>query len=57
MNVNNEEYSDERMIEFFKEHASKSGESFINAMVKDTKSFVGEAVQSDDITTLILKKL
>jgi sigma-B regulation protein RsbU (phosphoserine phosphatase) len=57
MNINEEEYSDERMIEFFKEHANKSGENFINAMVKDTKSFVGGAVQSDDITAIILKKI
>ena len=56
MNENEEEYSDERMIKFFKEHSQNSSEKFINALVKDVKDYTGDAQQSDDITTLILKR-
>jgi phosphoserine phosphatase RsbU/P len=56
MNENEEEYSDEKMIEFFKEHSDLSSKDFINAIVKDVKTHVGPAQQSDDITTIILKR-
>jgi sigma-B regulation protein RsbU (phosphoserine phosphatase) len=56
MNENEEEYSDERMIQFFTEHSQNSSEEFISALVKDVKGYAGNAQQSDDITTLILKR-
>jgi len=57
MNLNEEEYSDEKMIEFFLNKSESSTNEFIAAMVKDVQNFVGEAQQSDDITLLLLKKV
>jgi serine phosphatase RsbU (regulator of sigma subunit) len=56
MNLNEEEYSDERMIEFFKKHSDKPLPAFIKLIVKDVKDHAGKAVQSDDITAMILKR-
>ena len=56
MNLNDEEYSDERMIEFFQKHSDQAPQEFIRRIVEDVKSYVGEAEQSDDITSLIIKK-
>ncbi len=56
MNPDEEEYSDERMFEFFKKNSSLSSKEFIDAIVKDVKLHVGTADQSDDITCLVLKK-
>jgi sigma-B regulation protein RsbU (phosphoserine phosphatase) len=57
MNENEEEYSDERMIEFLKENSARPVDEFIKLIVEDVKSFTKEAEQSDDITTLILKRI
>lgn len=56
MNVKEEEYSDEKMSDFFVEHSNKSSEEFINALVIDVKDYAGAALQSDDITAMILKR-
>jgi len=56
MNPDEEEYSDDRMFEFFKNNSGLSSEEFIDAIVKDVKLHVGTADQSDDITCLVLKK-
>jgi len=56
MNLKEEEYSDERMIEFFKSHSDKPPQEFINLVVKDVKEHAGKAEQSDDITSMILKR-
>lgn len=56
MNINEEEYSDDRMIKFFNKHSQSTADKFINALVNDVKDHVGEAYQSDDITAMILKK-
>ena len=57
MNLNEEEYSDERMIEFFKKHSDKPLPEFINLIVEDVRNHAGKAVQSDDITAMILKRV
>ena len=57
MNKNEEEYSDERMIDFLKNNSNKTANDFVEALVNDVKSYAGSAQQSDDITMLILKKL
>jgi sigma-B regulation protein RsbU (phosphoserine phosphatase) len=57
MNPDEVEYSDERMIEFFKSNSEKSPSEFINAIVDDVKNHAGTADQSDDITCLILKRI
>jgi sigma-B regulation protein RsbU (phosphoserine phosphatase) len=54
MNEREEEYSDERMENFFLENKTISAQEFVDNIVKDVKSFTGNAEQSDDITTLYL---
>ena len=57
MNENEEEYSDDRMINFFANHSDEPVEDFITQLVKEIKAYAGKAQQSDDITTLILKRI
>jgi sigma-B regulation protein RsbU (phosphoserine phosphatase) len=57
MNLNEELYSDEKMIEFFKKHSDRSPKEFITLIVEDVKKHVSGAEQSDDITSLILKRI
>jgi len=57
MNTKEEEYSDEKMIEFFKVNSAQPLDDFIKNIVEDVKSHVGEAEQSDDITSMILKRV
>jgi len=57
MNENEEEYSDERMISFFQNHSQDSPQEFISALVKDVKDYTAATPQSDDITSLILKRV
>lgn len=57
MNLNEEEYSDERMVKFLKKNSDKNPKDFINVIVEDVKSHVGVAKQSDDITSLFLKRI
>ena len=54
MNEQEEEYSDERMEKFFLENKTNSAREFVDILVKDVKSFTGNAEQSDDITILYL---
>lgn len=56
MNENEEEYSDETMINFFQNHAESSAKDFIDDLVNDVKGYTGSALQSDDITAIILKR-
>jgi sigma-B regulation protein RsbU (phosphoserine phosphatase) len=56
MNEKEEEFSDEKMIDFFKQHSNKSSDEFISAIVRDVKDHAGTAMQSDDITAMILKR-
>ena len=56
MNENEEEYSDEKMINFLLNHSQSSSKDFIDALVKDVQNYAGTALQSDDITALILKR-
>ncbi len=56
MNKDEVEYSDERMIEFFQSNADKSAIEFINGIVEDVSKHVKGEPQSDDITSMILKR-
>jgi sigma-B regulation protein RsbU (phosphoserine phosphatase) len=56
MNLNEEEYSDERMINFLKENSKRPVDEFIKLIVADVKKYAGEAEQSDDITSMILAR-
>jgi sigma-B regulation protein RsbU (phosphoserine phosphatase) len=57
MNSAEEEYSDERMINFFKEYSGRPVDEFIKLIVEDVKRYAGETEQSDDITSMILKRV
>lgn len=57
MNKSEEEYSEERMINFFQNNYQLQSETFINELVGDVKSHTDNHPQSDDITVMILKKL
>ena len=57
MNINEEEYSDERMVDFLKKHADKNPKDFIMLIVEDVKEHVGSAPQSDDITSFFIKRI
>lgn len=54
MNVREEEYSDERMINFLNKYSGTTAERFIKSIVNDVKDHVGDAIQSDDITSLLI---
>lgn len=54
MNETEDEYSDERMEEFFLNNKTKTAQEFVDKIVTDVKSFTGNAEQSDDITLLYL---
>ena len=56
MNENEEEYSDEKMINFFLKHSDSLAKDYIDSLVKDVKEYSGTALQSDDITAIILKR-
>ena len=57
MNREEVEYSDEKMIEFLEKNADKSAADFITGIVNDVKTYVDGAPQSDDITSMILKRI
>jgi sigma-B regulation protein RsbU (phosphoserine phosphatase) len=57
MNLNEEEYSDERMIDFLKDNSEQPVNEFIKLIVNDVKGFTKEVEQSDDITSMILKRI
>ncbi len=57
MNKDEVEYSDERMIKFFQNNAEKSAVDFIDGMVADVSKHVNGEPQSDDITSMILKRI
>jgi serine phosphatase RsbU (regulator of sigma subunit) len=54
MNEAEEEYSDEKMLSFLKDHSENTAEEIISTLVKDVKGYTGSAPQSDDITALYL---
>jgi sigma-B regulation protein RsbU (phosphoserine phosphatase) len=51
-----EEYGDERMIQKLKALNGMSCKEIIDEQLKDVKTFVGDAEQSDDITMMALKR-
>jgi serine phosphatase RsbU (regulator of sigma subunit) len=56
MNEKDEEYSDEKMLEFLLQNSEKNTEEFIRDLVLDVKEHSGAAPQSDDITALYVKR-
>lgn len=54
MDVEEEEYSDERMEEFFINETSDSSREFISKILWDVRTYTKGASQSDDITAIYL---
>jgi len=57
MDVDFNEYTDEKLIQLLKTQSGNSPKEMINNVVEDVKIFTKGAEQSDDITTLALKFL
>ena len=57
MDVDFNEYTDEKLIQFLQSQSGNSPKEMINNVVEDVKIFTKGAEQSDDITTLALKFL
>lgn len=55
MDVNNEEYSDERLEELVLNVSEKNSEEILEIIKKDVSVYTKGALQSDDITCLVLK--
>ena len=56
MNEANEEYGDDRMMNFLATQKGKDCRSIIDNQLADIKAFVGNAPQSDDITLMALTR-
>jgi sigma-B regulation protein RsbU (phosphoserine phosphatase) len=54
MDRDEEEYSDEKLEEFFVSNVPEDSESFISSLISDVKKFTQDTPQSDDITALYL---
>ncbi len=54
MTMEEEEYSDEKLEEFFIKQSDDNAKNFIDALIQDVKSFTKDTPQSDDITALFL---
>ena len=56
MNANNDQYGNDRLIEFIKSNSSLSPEDFATALDQDLARFTGNALQNDDITLVVIKE-
>ncbi len=54
MDINDNEYSDERLEELSVSIKSDESEIFLNKIIDDVKQYTVNAEQSDDITCLII---
>ena len=57
MNRDEEVYTDERLIDFFRNENFENAGNFINELMRDIKKHTGNTPQSDDITALYLSRL
>ncbi len=55
MDIHLNEFSEERLRTYLQQAADSSAEEIINEIIKEVKAFAGEAPQSDDITSLVIK--
>ena len=55
MDIENNEYSDERLEELSLKIGEKSESEILDAIMKDVEDFTKGAIQSDDITCLVVK--
>lgn len=57
MNINREEYGEERLEEFVQRNSKLSSKAFVDKLMADVQSHQGAAEQHDDITILTFKVL
>ena len=57
MDIDEEMYDDDRLESFLIQNRAVPAPEFINRLNDDVQAFVGNAPQSDDITTLYIKRL
>jgi phosphoserine phosphatase RsbU/P len=57
MNVENEEFGDQRMQAMVRKHASGEAQSYIDQTLSSVKEHAGAEPQSDDITLLVMRYL
>ena len=55
-NKNEEDYGKERLAKVLKSEGFTSSKKILAAILADIKEFVGETLQQDDITILVLKR-
>ena len=55
--ADDELYGEERLVEFLRRHVGESAETLNQALLADIREFVGEAAQSDDITSLVVRRV
>jgi len=56
MNVFEEEFEEERILEILREHLDSGPNEIINHIVDAVKQHAGEAAQSDDMTLVVIKR-
>jgi sigma-B regulation protein RsbU (phosphoserine phosphatase) len=56
MNINEDEFGDEKLIRLIKENLNESAEKIIEIVFQEVKNFTGNIPQSDDMTLVILKR-
>ncbi|MCK4542381.1 MAG: SpoIIE family protein phosphatase [Spirochaetales bacterium] len=54
-NANNEEYSQDRMLSIIKDNTEFETEELVRVVKEDLRQFVGEAIQYDDQTLLVMR--
>lgn len=55
MDIDGEQYSDERLIELLKGFSGMDAKQFIRGVVRSVSDFAEDAIQSDDITALAIR--
>ena len=55
MDIDNEEYSDERLEELVIKISNRSSNEILESIKNDVADYTNGALQSDDITCLVLK--
>jgi sigma-B regulation protein RsbU (phosphoserine phosphatase) len=56
MNINDEEYGEQKLIDLILENKEKSPFDLIELIIKDVYQFTGNQSQMDDITLVIIKR-
>jgi phosphoserine phosphatase RsbU/P len=56
MDSEEEMYEDHRLESFFLANREKPARQFVDELIKDLDSFVGDAEQSDDITVFYIRR-